>query len=61
MSGLVLSRRENEVIRVGDFGKITVLRIRGDKVRIHLDFPESIELHREEVYQAIQAAKSSQA
>ena len=56
---LVLSRKKNEVIRVGDEIKITVLEIRGEKVRIGIDAPTNVGIHREEVWQVIQANQQS--
>ena len=50
---LVLSRKINEVIRIGDDIILTVVDIRGDKVRIGIDAPKSVPVHRKEVYDAI--------
>ncbi len=50
---LVLSRFRNESIMVGDDIVITVVDIRGDKVRIGIEAPQSIAVHRQEVYDAI--------
>ena len=50
---LVLSRKTYEEIRVGDDIVITVVEIRGDKVRLGIQAPKEISVHREEVYQAI--------
>lgn len=55
---LVLSRHRGETIRVDDDMVITVVDIRGDKVRIGFDAPPSVVVHRNEVYEAIQKAKS---
>ena len=52
---LVLSRHRGERIIVGDDIAITVMDIRGDKVRIGIDAPSEVTIHREEVYQAILA------
>lgn len=49
---LVLSRRENESIRIGDI-KVTLIRLCGDKARIGVEAPRNMPVHREEVYQAI--------
>lgn len=51
---LVLSRKDGESIFIGDNIKITIVSIRGDKVRLGFDVPPEIPVHREEVYQAIQ-------
>ena len=58
---LVLSRRSHESIRIGDSIVITVLEVRGDHVRIGIDAPSEVEVHRQEVYEAIQAANRSAA
>lgn len=50
---LVLSRSRNEVLRIGDNIRIVVVDIRGDKVRIGIDAPKEVPVHREEVYEAI--------
>lgn len=51
---LVLSRHRDESIMIGDDVVITVVDIRGDKVRLGIDAPQDIPVHREEVYAAIQ-------
>ena len=50
---LVLSRRADESLYIGDDIKITVLDIRGGQVRIGITAPDAIKVHREEVYQRI--------
>ena len=50
---LVLSRHRDECIMIGDDVMITVVDIRGDKVRLGIDAPKSIPVHRQEVYEAI--------
>ena len=50
---LVLSRRADESLFIGDDIKITVLDIRGGQVRLGITAPDSIKVHREEVYQRI--------
>lgn len=59
---LVLSRQRDETITIGDDVEITVVDIRGDKVRLGITAPRRIQVHRKEVYEAIkrenlQAAK----
>lgn len=51
---LVLSRKRDESIIIGDGIVITVVDIRGDKVRIGIDAPSEVPVHRQEVYEAIQ-------
>ena len=50
---LVLSRHRDESIMIGDDVVITVVDIRGDKVRLGIDAPQHIPVHRQEVYEAI--------
>lgn len=52
---LVLSRQRNESILIGDDIRVEVVAIRGDKVRIGIEAPKSVPVHRKEVYEAIQA------
>ena len=51
---LVLSRRKNESIMVGDDVQIMIVGIRGDKIRLGIEAPKSIPVHRMEVYEIIQ-------
>ena len=50
---LVLSRQRDETIMIGDDVEITVVDIRGDKVRLGITAPRHIQVHRKEVYEAI--------
>ncbi|MEX2285829.1 MAG: carbon storage regulator CsrA [Planctomycetaceae bacterium] len=50
---LVLSRKKDEKIIIGDNITIMVIEIRGDKVRLGIDAPKDITVHRQEVYEAI--------
>ena len=50
---LVLSRQRDETIMIGDEVEITIVDIRGDKVRLGITAPRSIQVHRKEVYDAI--------
>lgn len=52
---LVLSRQRDETIMIGDDIAITVVDIRGDKVRLGITAPTKIAVHRKEVYEAIKA------
>lgn len=51
---LVLSRHRDESIMIGDDVVVTIVDIRGDKVRLGIDAPQDIPVHRQEVYEAIQ-------
>lgn len=51
---LVLSRHRDESIMIGDNIVITVVDIRGDKVRLGIEAPQDVPVHRQEVYEAIQ-------
>jgi carbon storage regulator len=51
---LVLARKTDEKIKIGDNIELTVVEIRGDKVRIGIDAPKEIPVHREEIYRKIQ-------
>ena len=51
---LVLSRHRDESIMIGDNVVITIVDIRGDKVRLGIQAPSEIPVHRQEVYEAIQ-------
>jgi carbon storage regulator len=50
---LVLSRQRDETIMIGDDIEVTVVDIRGDKVRLGINAPREISVHRKEVYDAI--------
>jgi len=51
---LVLSRQRDESIMIGDQIEITIVDIRGDKVRLGISAPSEVPVHRQEVYDAIQ-------
>ena len=50
---LVLSRQRDESIMIGDNVVVTIVDIRGDKVRLGIEAPNEIPVHRQEVYEAI--------
>ena len=51
---LVLSRQKDESIIIGDDIEITIVDIRGDKVRLGINAPREVSVHRKEIYDAIQ-------
>jgi carbon storage regulator len=51
---LVLTRRANQSIMIGDDIVVTVLDVRGDQVRIGIKAPRAVDVHREEVFVALQ-------
>ena len=51
---LVLSRHRNETIVLGDNIRVTIVDVRGDKVRLGIEAPADVSIHRLEVYEAIQ-------
>lgn len=57
---LVLSRKKDEKIVIGDSIKLMVIEIRGDKVRLGIDAPRDVSVHREEVYDAIRRESTSE-
>ena len=54
---LVLSRRKDESIMIGDDVEIIIVDVRGDKIRLGIKAPRSISVHRKEIYDAIQQEK----
>lgn len=56
---LVLSRKKDEKIIIGDKITVMVIEIRGDKVRLGIDAPKEVTVHRQEVYEAIQRENSA--
>ena len=58
---LVLSRQRDESIMIGDDVEITIVDVRGDKVRLGIAAPKKIPVHRREIYDAIQREKAQKA
>lgn len=58
---LVLTRRAGESVMIGDDVVITVLEARGDVIRLGIQAPRDVQVHREEVYRELQAANRSAA
>jgi len=58
---LVLTRRVGETLMVGDEVTVTVLGVKGNQVRIGVNAPKEVAVHREEIYQRIQKEKDDAA
>ena len=58
---LVLSRKKNEAIVINEHIQITVVEIRGDKVRLGIVAPRDVPVHRQEVWDAIRSNDSEEA
>lgn len=56
---LILTRRVGETLMIGDDITVTVLGVKGGQVRIGVDAPKNVEVHREEIYQKIQKEKEA--
>jgi carbon storage regulator len=52
---LILTRRVGEVLMIGDEVVVTVLGVKGNQIRIGVEAPKHVAVHREEIYQRIQA------
>ncbi|WP_272664800.1 MULTISPECIES: carbon storage regulator CsrA [Providencia] len=50
---LILTRKPTEVVVIGDDIKVTILGVKGNQVRIGIDTPKDISVHREEIYKLI--------
>ena len=58
---LILSRKTNEKIMIGDDISVSIIEIRGDQVRVGVDAPKTVKVFRQEVYDAIRAENKAAA
>ena len=58
---LILTRRAGETVMIGSDVTITVLGVKGNQVRIGINAPKDVAVHREEIYERIQSEKAAEA
>ena len=56
---LILTRRIGESLRIGDDVEVTVLGVKGGQVRVGITAPKDVEVHRQEIYERIQAERQN--
>lgn len=57
---LILTRRNSEALKIGDEVSVTVLGVKGNQVRLGVDAPDDVSVHREEIFLRIQAELDSE-
>lgn len=57
---LILSRKRGEAILLGDDIQVIVMEIKSDKVRLGIEAPRGVKVHREEIYEAIKRSESDE-
>jgi len=55
---LILSRRVGETVMIGDYATVTVLGVKGQQVRVGINAPKSVAVHREEIYERIKRERA---
>jgi carbon storage regulator len=58
---LILTRRQSESLRIGDDVTITILGLKGNQVRVGINAPKNVAVHREEIYERIRAERAGEA
>ena len=56
---LILTRKVGEALKVGEDVTVTVMAVKGNQVRIGINAPKDVAVHREEIYEKVQAEKES--
>ena len=58
---LILTRKVGEALKIGDEVTVTVMGVKGNQVKIGIDAPKDVAVHREEIYEKVQAEKAQRA